>query len=166
MNKTLLARPQVLNVYTKSVSAGDRDWASGWFVCLSGAKVTLLITHTRYPVLSELWSWLKVAPHEVSESQWPHCLSQRWALLILVHYQFHFLMLTFHRKVKLTRLSKRLSDHPHIVCACCLNILVWFIFILSASVSPIPGMSWESTGILILTIRKVNVQCCTERNQI
>lgn len=49
MNKTLLARPQVLNVYTKSVSAGDRDRASGWFVCLSGAKATLLITHTRYP---------------------------------------------------------------------------------------------------------------------
>lgn len=48
MNKTLLARPHVLNIYTKSVSAGDRDRVSGWFVCLSGAKVTLLI-HTQYP---------------------------------------------------------------------------------------------------------------------
>lgn len=49
MNKTLLARPHVLNIYTKSVSAGDRDQVSGWFVCLSGAKVTMLITHTQYP---------------------------------------------------------------------------------------------------------------------
>lgn len=115
MSKTLLARPHVLNIYTKSVSAWDRDRASGWFACLSGAKLTLLITHAVPCPVRAL---------ELTEGG-PARGFRKPGLLILVHCQFHFLMLTFHRKVKFTVSVKGYCDHPHIVCACC-----WFIFIL------------------------------------
>lgn len=111
MNKTLLARPHVLN-HLHHICKCLGQGPSLRLVCLPlwCQGDTAHNTHAVLPVLSELWSWLKVAPQEnpVSETQWQYCLSQYRALLILVYYQFHFLMLTFHRKVKFTRLSKRL----------------------------------------------------------
>lgn len=95
------------------------------------------------------------------------CFSQWGALLILVYYQFHYLMLTFHRKVKfITHLRKKgYCDHPHL-CLLFKNIYLIYLYTQSASVCSIPVMCWESKEILILTIRKVNLWWCTERNQI